>query len=110
MTSDLFELSHNTQTRGNSLKLEKGRCRLDVRKHYFTNRVINLWNDLPDTVIQAKTLNSFKNRLDRFWSDQPVMFDFRAEYVGTGGGGRQRPVKEELNTEAVDESLRSESS
>ena len=34
VTSDLLELSHNTQTRGNLLKLEKHRCRLDVRKHY----------------------------------------------------------------------------
>ena len=31
-----------------------------------------LWNTLPDTVVKAESVNSFKGRLDRFWNDQEV--------------------------------------
>ncbi len=42
--------THGTTTRGHQLKLEKGRSRLDVRKHFFTQRVVNLWNSVVSTV------------------------------------------------------------
>ena len=38
--------------------------RLDTRKHFFTVRVIQEWNDLPDCVRNQKTINSFKNHYD----------------------------------------------
>ena len=63
--SDLFELNISS-TRGHPLKLKKKRSRLDVRKHFFTNRVIDIWNNLPENVVLAKTLYSFENRLDNF--------------------------------------------
>jgi hypothetical protein len=44
------------QTRGHSLKLTKNRSRLDIRKYYFTNRVVEDWNNLPESVITAKNL------------------------------------------------------
>ena len=37
------------------------------RKYNFTNRIISIWNGLPDTVISATTVDTFKARLDRFW-------------------------------------------
>jgi hypothetical protein len=36
------------------------------RKYAFTLRVSRIWNKLPDTVVNAPTLNTFKNRLDRY--------------------------------------------
>ena len=57
--------THGTTTRGHQLKLEKGRSRLDVRKHFFTQRVVNLWNALPVNLVSAPTVNAFKNRLDK---------------------------------------------
>ena len=38
-------------TRGNQLKQYRCHCTVDVTKHYFANRVINVWNSLPDTVV-----------------------------------------------------------
>jgi len=39
----------------------------DLRKYYFTNRIVNIWNSLPNSVVTANTTNKFKNRLDKFW-------------------------------------------
>ena len=60
-----FELN-SAPTRGHSLKLVKPRCRLDVRKFSFAHRVIDLWNSLDDNIIACDSLNSFKNRIDKF--------------------------------------------
>jgi hypothetical protein len=53
--------------RGHSLKLEVQRSRLDVRKTFFSQRVVTEWNKLPQEVIEATSTNNFKNRLDEYW-------------------------------------------
>ena len=50
--------------------------KFDMRKFNFTNRVISVWNTLPDTVVSANTIDTFKARLDRFWSDQEVKYRY----------------------------------
>ena len=57
----------STRTRGHSLKLEKRRCQNTMRQHCFSNRVINNWNSLPESIISAPTVNSFKSKLDQHW-------------------------------------------
>ena len=47
----------------------------DLRKYSFTNRVIPIWNSLSNNVVSADTVNTFKNRLDKFWSNQDVLYD-----------------------------------
>jgi len=54
-------------------KLIQHRCHYDLRKLSFTNRVIPIWNSLPNYVVSADTTNTFENRLDKFWSDQDVL-------------------------------------
>lgn len=61
----LFRLSENSVTRGHHLKLHKNRSRLDIRKYFFSQRVVNNWNDLPNYVVEASTINMFKNRYDK---------------------------------------------
>ena len=80
---DLIKSNNNT-TRGNSLKLNTIRTKYDIRKFSFTVRVINIWNSLPDNVVQAENINCFKNRLDRFWSNQNIIYDYKAQITGPG--------------------------
>jgi ribonucleases P/MRP protein subunit RPP40 len=61
-----FKLAENEHgLRGHDLKLEKVRSRLDVRKFWFSQRIVNGWNRLPMEVVHAETVNGFKNAWDR---------------------------------------------
>lgn len=53
--------------RGNSKKLEKSRKNTSLRQHNFTQRVVNDWNSLPEKVVTASSINTFKNALDLHW-------------------------------------------
>jgi hypothetical protein len=71
-------------TRGNSKRLLFKRCRYDLRKYNFTNRVVGIWNSLPETVVKSRTVNAFKAGLDRHWRDQEQFYDWTMEVHGTG--------------------------
>ena len=49
-----------------------------MRKFSFSNRVVNIWNSFPNWVVSANTTNTFKARLDKFWHNQDVVYDFKA--------------------------------
>ena len=61
-----FSRAVSGYTRGHKFKLIKGSCKLNLRKYYFTNRLINLWNDLPEIVVMSNRLFEFKKRLDNY--------------------------------------------
>ena len=72
-------------TRGhNYLKLANTRCHYDLRKYSFTIRVVNIWNSFPESVISADSVDSFKCRLDKFWSNQDILFDYKVDLTGVG--------------------------
>jgi len=46
--------------------------------------VANTWNGLPNWVLSANTTNTFKSRLDKFWQNQDIVCNFKAQLHGTG--------------------------
>ena len=62
---ELFVINGNN-LRGHKVKLFKKRFSLNVGKYCFSNRVVEIWNDLPDNILTCKTLDNFKNKLDIF--------------------------------------------
>jgi len=56
-----------------------------MRKFNFTNRIISVWNSLPDLVVSADTVDAFKICLDRFWLDQYIKYHFNGHFPGEPG-------------------------
>ncbi|XP_070579367.1 uncharacterized protein [Ptychodera flava] len=52
-------------TRGHNYKLSKPTVKLDTRKYFFVSRIVDKWNSLPATVVNAKSVNAFKHQYDR---------------------------------------------
>ena len=71
-------------TRGNDPLICKTCFKYDLRKFYFTSRVVDAWNSLPNWIVMANSTNTFKHRLDIYWQDQEIIYDFRAQSQGTG--------------------------
>ena len=62
----LFKLRNNPRFRGHSKTIRVPMSRCLVKKHSFSGRAINDWNNLPESVVSARNVNDFKNKLDRF--------------------------------------------
>ena len=65
----MFSRVRCVRTRGNGFKLKEGKFILDIRKKYFTVRVVRHWNRLPRDVAQAPPLETSKVRLDQALSN-----------------------------------------
>jgi len=74
----------NKVPRGNDFRLLKHKSHYDLRKFSFTNRIVNIWNSLPNAVVDVNSVEVFKSRLDNFWKFQDVKIDYTADLTGTG--------------------------
>jgi len=45
--------------------------------------LVNIWNSLPTHIANSSSVNSFKNKLDIFWNNQEVYYNFRCDATGT---------------------------
>jgi hypothetical protein len=83
-TTVKLSFHNSSRTRGHGYKLYQQHVKYDLRKYFFNNRIIALWNGLPDCVVSAPSVNSFKNRLDKFWENQEARFDVHVEIAPAG--------------------------
>ena len=65
-------------TRGHNRKLKVNRTNTLLRLKFFSNRVVQPWNKLPQDVVTAANLNEFKNRLDKFMTTKTLSSLFHA--------------------------------
>ena len=72
--SDLFEPCSTQSTRGHSLKLQVKRTRLDVRKRFFSNRIVPTWNALSAEAVEASNITKFKALIHRDLGDELFKF------------------------------------
>jgi hypothetical protein len=64
------------RNRGHSKQLFITRSEKEVRSNFFTQRVAPIWNALTENVVSAPTINSFKNRLDELWKNNPSKYQY----------------------------------
>ena len=71
----MFEFSTTKHLRGHELKLNKHKSKLEVRRHFFTQRLVNRWNSLDHHTVNASTANSFMNGLQRLKQSRMGFFE-----------------------------------
>jgi hypothetical protein len=78
--------------------------------HAFTQRTVEIWNNLPSKVVTARTIMPFESRLDKFWENQPRKYNYSREIVINTNGHDLNitSLDEELTEEASCEDLQSE--
>jgi len=48
------------------------------------DKLLTQWNSLLNNTVDAESVNTFKTRLDKYWSHQPLLYDFKTKTAGTG--------------------------
>ena len=48
----------------NPYKLFVNHCRINARKHFFSERIIKVWNSLPPSIVSVKSLSLFRRSLN----------------------------------------------
>jgi len=71
-------------TRGNKFKLHNQTFTHNFRKYFFSARIINIGNSLPNWVVYVQSIDLFKVWLDRFWPQQEARRDWTAKLTRTG--------------------------
>jgi len=74
-TQGLLTKSETTLTRGHDLRLIKKSVRTSCFQHFFTNRIINTWNSLPQETVSVGTVNAFKNGIDKIFANKMYCTD-----------------------------------
>ena len=73
----IFRLAEpDSVTRGHRFKLAKQHSRLKLRQNSLGIRIVNTWNNLPDSIVAAKTVNIFKNGIDKVLAKDCDKFNY----------------------------------
>ena len=76
-THSLFSIVPTSTTRGHPYKLMKRQVSTTQFAQFFTNRVINAWNSLPEQVVKAGSIDTFKNHIDKHWAEFMYTTNFK---------------------------------
>ena len=76
--NDYLTVDRSNLTRNNGYKIIGKRFTSNEAKHFFFNRVVNIWNGLPRSAVDSRTVATFKNRLDKYLQSNPEIDYFSA--------------------------------
>ena len=88
--SPIFLLVDTITLENISLEATNRICKKDVRRYSLKCRVTNQWNNLPEAIVTALSLNTFNNRLEKLWERDGVMFDPDVNLYTTASNRRTR--------------------
>jgi len=76
---EMFEFNRNNAIRGHKFKIKVNHSRTRLRQTFFTNRVVEHWNQLPENIVSSSTLNIFKNSIDNHYKNIGLAFQYYRE-------------------------------
>ena len=76
--TSILPLEQSDRTRGHQMKVKKNHTNTNTRHFFFTQRVTEGWDKLPKEIIDAPSVDAFKNRLDHNFENQPVKYNYKA--------------------------------
>ena len=56
----------NTRAASGYLNVKQPTISNEIRRNFFSQRIVDSWNNLPDRIKKSDTVNSFKNGLDEY--------------------------------------------
>jgi len=83
LTDRRMQINYYMRLRVHWHSLYQSQIRHNTRKYSFSNRIISLWNSLPESY-PAAAVNSFKARLDRFSANEEIYYNYKASISCTG--------------------------
>ena len=79
------DMADRNSNRGHALKLYPQQSSTLLRKNSFALRTVKFWNQLPEDIVSAPSVNSFKNRLDKHYKSSSIMYEeFKWTMTGSG--------------------------
>ena len=76
--TNFLSKSNFSTTRGHNLKLFVRHANFNIKKWFFSIRIVDIWNCLPSSVVKASNVMCFEKRLDKCWADLKIKFDHEA--------------------------------
>ncbi|XP_069105880.1 uncharacterized protein [Argopecten irradians] len=77
------DVAERHSNRGNSKMLFPQQAKTQLRSNAFKIRTVKLWNSLPESVVSAPNINTFKNRLDKNWQNQDIVYNYKGNITGS---------------------------
>jgi len=65
-------------------KLVPDKCQYKLQRNYFSHRIVSIWNIQPVNAVSTESFNTFKSRLDKFWSMHGLAHGYRADLIAAG--------------------------
>ena len=76
--TNFLSKSNFSTTRGHNFKLFVQHANFNIRKWFFSIRIVDIWNRLPSNVVNASNVMCFEKRPDKCWADLKIKFDHEA--------------------------------